>query len=572
MPRWFRNRNAATKMMLSFSLMALLIVVVGYQGVSGMGVIYDRLSEVYARHGLGLGHVMEAEIQALKVARTLRDALLEDNVAERQTHLNALKESRDAFFSALDAYQQTIVSRDDKGKEVDEVRMLFERLVAEQDKVLALAREGKDAEARAALRQLRPLADKTDSGIDALEAGKGRLMQDSYQAATHTYHTVRVTILAVMGVVVVLAFVIGYVLARMFAIPLAQGVAVLRKLASGDFTPRLPTQTTDEVGQMSAALNTTIEAMSVVLQEISQATEANATAAQQLATASGQLSSGFQTQASALEETAASMEEMTATVKQNADNARHAASLAIESRTLADTGGEVVAHTVDAMRDIATTSKRISDISSMIDEIAFQTNLLALNAAVEAARAGEQGRGFAVVATEVRNLAQRSAAAAKEIKGLIQESTQKVDNGVALVTQSGQTLHEIVGSVKRVNDMVTEIAVASQEQWQGIEQVNKTVAQMDTVTQSNAEQTEELSATAQALMKQAEQLQMLVGRFKLHEELSPEIAFTRIPSPPKHLESPRKAPLQIRVETPKISHRVFVNGRAKSPTAGFEEF
>jgi methyl-accepting chemotaxis protein len=210
------------------------------------------------------------------------------------------------------------------------------------------------------------------------------------------------------------------------------------------------------------------------------------------------------------------LEQITGTVKQNADNARQANQLAVGSRDTAEKGGEVVSQAVSAMREINEASKKIADIITTIDEIAFQTNLLALNAAVEAARAGEQGRGFAVVAAEVRSLAQRSATAAKEIKALIQDSVQKVQDGSGLVNKSGQTLQDIVSSVKKVTDIIGEIAAASQEQSGGIDQVNKSVSQMDQVVQSNAAQTEELSSTAQAMSAQAQQLQALVGQFKLN--------------------------------------------------------
>jgi ABC-type transporter Mla subunit MlaD len=211
------------------------------------------------------------------------------------------------------------------------------------------------------------------------------------------------------------------------------------------------------------------------------------------------------------------IEEITGTVKQNAGNARQANQLAMGSRDTAERGGQVVTTAVAAMGEINQASKKIADIITTIDAIAFQTNLLALNAAVEAARAGEQGRGFAVVASEVRNLARRSASAAKEIKDLIQDSVGKIEAGSALVNQSGQTLGEIVESVKRVTDIIAEIAAASQEQSAGIDQVNRAVTQMDRVTQSNSAQAEQLTSTAQSLAAQAEELQALVARFKVEE-------------------------------------------------------
>ncbi len=290
---------------------------------------------------------------------------------------------------------------------------------------------------------------------------------------------------------------------------------IVNSIAAGDFTVKSPDLGNDAVGQVGSALNQAITAIASALQEVRDVSSTVSTAAAQLTSVSREISSGAQSQASSLEETASSLEEITSTVKQNTDNAQQARQLAVGSRDVAEKGGEVVGEAVKAMSEINQSSKKIADIITTIDEIAFQTNLLALNAAVEAARAGEQGRGFAVVASEVRNLAQRSASAAKEIKSLIQDSVRKVEVGTELVNRSGGSLNEIVNSVKRVTDIVAEIAAASKEQLTGIEQVNKAVSQMDRVTQSNAAQTEEMSGTAESLLSNAQQLSELVERFSL---------------------------------------------------------
>ncbi|AWM36202.1 Methyl-accepting chemotaxis protein III [Gemmata obscuriglobus] len=292
-------------------------------------------------------------------------------------------------------------------------------------------------------------------------------------------------------------------------------MAVARALAAGDFTVTIPDLGGDDVGRLARSLNEAVASVRVALGGVQEVSEQLADASGQLSSASDEISAGAQEQASSLEETASSLEEITATVRRNADNAQQARQLVDSSKEVAEKGGHVVGSAVEAMSAINGSSKKIAEIITTIDEIAFQTNLLALNAAVEAARAGEQGRGFAVVASEVRNLAQRSATAAKEIKGLIQDSVRKVDAGTELVNRSGDTLAEIVTSVKRVTGIVTEIAAASKEQSIGIEQVNKAVSQMDAATQRNAGQTEELSATAQSLTDQAAQLRELVSRFKL---------------------------------------------------------
>ncbi|HEY5957570.1 MAG TPA: methyl-accepting chemotaxis protein, partial [Polyangiaceae bacterium] len=253
------------------------------------------------------------------------------------------------------------------------------------------------------------------------------------------------------------------------------------------------------------------------LTETAQIAVSVAHSSRELAAATEEIASGAQEQAASIEETASTLEELTSTVKQNADNAQQAAQLASASRDTAEKGGRIAAEAVSAMKEVNLSSRKIADITTTIDEIAFQTNILAINAAVEAARAGEQGRGFAVVASEVRSLAERSATAAKEIKSLIEDSADKVESGYRLVETSGTALSEILSSVKRVTDFVGDIAAASREQSSGIDQVNKAVTQMDQVTQSNAAQTEELSGTTENLAAQADRLREVVEQFHLNE-------------------------------------------------------
>ncbi|MBI5170880.1 MAG: HAMP domain-containing protein [Candidatus Eisenbacteria bacterium] len=300
--------------------------------------------------------------------------------------------------------------------------------------------------------------------------------------------------------------------------PLRRAEAAMRGIATGDgdLTQRLDASGNDEVASIARAFNEFVSKIHDVIAHVRTSADGVAQASRELTAASDTISGSAQEQASSLEETAASLEQITSTVRQNADNAQTANQLANSAREVAEKGGSVVSNAVSAMGEINASSRRIADIITTIDEIAFQTNLLALNAAVEAARAGEQGRGFAVVAAEVRSLAQRSATAAREIKGLIEDSVHKVESGAALVNRSGATLEEIVTAVKRVTDVVSEIAAASREQSIGIEQVNRAVTQMDQLTQSNAAQTEELSATAGHLSDQAAEVQAQVARFQVN--------------------------------------------------------
>ena len=304
----------------------------------------------------------------------------------------------------------------------------------------------------------------------------------------------------------------------------------LAALAEGDLTQEMQGTYQGELEKIKASVNGALANLTQTMTSVRSAVEAVTSGSEEITKGNEDLSQRTSEQASALEETSASMEEMTSTVKQNADNAKQANQLAIAARDTADKGGSVTKKAVDAMGEINKSSKKIADIITVIDEIAFQTNLLALNAAVEAARAGEHGRGFAVVAAEVRNLAQRSATAAKEIKGLINESIQRVNDGSELVNQSGKTLEEIVSSVKRVTDIIAEISAASQEQASGIDQVNKAILSMDETTQQNAALVEETTSAAQSMKEQAKALMQQVEVFKVNQEDGHQAPARRAPA------------------------------------------
>jgi len=289
---------------------------------------------------------------------------------------------------------------------------------------------------------------------------------------------------------------------------------VVRQVAEGDLSVQVQTRSGDTTSLL-ASLRGMVSRLSELVGDVRGSTESITTASKEIAAGNADLSQRTEEQASSLEETASSMEELTSTVRQNAENAKQANQLAASASDIAVKGGQAVNDVVHTMSSISTSSKKIADIISVIEGIAFQTNILALNAAVEAARAGEQGRGFAVVATEVRNLAQRSAAAAKEIKTLIGDSVEKVEAGSRQVDQAGATMNEIVGAVKRVTDIMSEIAAASSEQSAGIEQVNQAITQMDEVTQQNAALVEEAAAAAESMQEQANGLYAAVSVFKL---------------------------------------------------------
>ncbi|WP_283442409.1 methyl-accepting chemotaxis protein [Noviherbaspirillum suwonense] len=318
--------------------------------------------------------------------------------------------------------------------------------------------------------------------------------------------------------------------------PLQLAVEATERVAKGDLVADIEVNGRDEAARLLRALRDMRQSLSHLVGQVRQGTDYIATASGEIAAGNQDLSARTEEQASSLEETAASMEELTATVKQNADNARQANQLALSASDVAVKGGQVVSQVVTTMGEINNASRKIVEIVSVIDGIAFQTNILALNAAVEAARAGEQGRGFAVVAAEVRSLAQRSAAAAREIKTLIGDSVQRVEAGSGQVLEAGRTMDEIVGSVQRVTDIMAEITAASQEQTSGIGLINQAVTQMDQVTQKNAALVEEAAAAAATLREQAGELSQLVSVFKL--DLQPQQAMALDMNAAQQLQAP----------------------------------
>jgi len=328
--------------------------------------------------------------------------------------------------------------------------------------------------------------------------------------------TSRNLMLVLAALALAFGVVCAWVLTMGIVRPLRTAVDIARKVADGDLTAQIDASAKDETGQLLLALKDMNTSLLNIVGEVRSGTDSIATSSTQIAAGNQDLSSRTEEQAGSLEETASSMEELTSTVKQNADNARQANQLAASAAQVAVKGGEVVAQVVGTMESINASSNKIVDIISVIDGIAFQTNILALNAAVEAARAGEQGRGFAVVASEVRNLAQRSASAAKEIKTLIGASVEQVNAGSMLVAQAGSTMNDIVDSVQRVSDIITEITAASSEQSVGIDEINRAIGQMDAVTQQNAALVEESAAAAESMQHQAHNLAQVVSVFKLN--------------------------------------------------------
>ena len=329
-----------------------------------------------------------------------------------------------------------------------------------------------------------------------------KIGSNEFTVTQATFNTFFIVMVGLILASFVITFIFSIVLLKSIVEPLDEAIDIAHKVAEGDLTATIEVPDTKaSTGRLLKALKEMNDNLIDLVGKVRMGTDQISTASGEIASGNSDLSHRTEEQASSLEETASSIEELTSTVKQNADNARQANQLAEGASQVAIKGGEVVGQVVDTMKAISESSHKIVDIISVIDGIAFQTNILALNAAVEAARAGEQGRGFAVVATEVRTLAQRSAAAAKEIKDLINDSVTKVDEGTKLVDEAGNTMDEIVNSVKRVTDIMSEISAASNEQSTGIEQVNQAVSQMDETTQQNAALVEEAAAAAETSIR-----------------------------------------------------------------------
>ncbi|MBC3877332.1 MCP four helix bundle domain-containing protein [Undibacterium sp. FT79W] len=428
-----------------------------------------------------------------------------------------IDEAESGVLKAFDKYEKDDISNDKDRSMLSDDRKAFEVYRQIRNKAIEIGNGAGAEEARAYLFSQQTDANKVAKLVDDHIDYNVQIGINSAEEAKKVQNSAIWMSLAIGAIALAAIGLMGIRLARNISSSLNSAIDIAERVAAGDLTQVIEVKGTDEVAKLMISLKNMSSSLEHICTEIRHSTDSIATASGEIASGNMDLSSRTEQQAGALEETASSMEELTSTVKQNSDNARQANVLASTATTLAVEGGNVVGQVVHTMGEINESARKIVDIISVIDGIAFQTNILALNAAVEAARAGEQGRGFAVVASEVRNLAQRSASAAKEIKALIDNSVEKVDAGSRLVDKAGNTMSEIVTGIHKVSDVVSEISSASSEQSAGIEQINQAVVHMDETTQQNAALVEEAAAAASALQDQAEKLTELVSFFKLRE-------------------------------------------------------
>ncbi len=514
---FFSNFKISTRLMVLVGALSVMLVVGAVLGIYGISSANDSLKTVYEDRTVCLGQIGEVQRLMSRNRLAIAEALVTQNPAEAKASIESVDGNIAEINRVWGAYAATYLTpkESELAKRFEDDRAKFER-DGVAPTVAAMRAGNLDAARQLQAGALRELYGPVRGDIEALLSLQLDVARDEYVTAVDRYHLIRNSAIVAVVLGVGAAILFGLALIRGVSRSLNVAIETADDIAQGDLTHEIRIEGRDEAAQLLRSLSNMQDALRKVVSTVHQGAEAVASASAQIAQGNVDLSARTESQASALEETAASMEELGSTVKHNADNARQANQLAQTASTVAVKGGDVVAQVVDTMQGINESGKKIAEIIGVIDGIAFQTNILALNAAVEAARAGEQGRGFAVVAGEVRSLASRSGEAAKEIRNLITASVARVEDGTALVDQAGATMTEVVGSIRRVTDIMGEISAASVEQSAGVSQVGTAMTQMDEATQQNAALVEEMSAAAASLKSQAQDLVHAVSVFKLH--------------------------------------------------------
>jgi methyl-accepting chemotaxis protein len=510
------NIKISTKLSVFSVIFAALLLLVGSMGLYGLSKSSDSLQTVYADRAVPLGQLSEIQYLQMRNQVVIANALISPTPETLQKTLSELDANITQISTIWGSYMATYLTPQEAiyAKEFAQKRNDFvEQALRPTERAL----RANDTEQLVTLwvNKVAPLYMEVRETFKPLVQLQLDVAQSEFEGAQSRFSTIRTVSVLLIAAGFGLLLFFGYSLHQGVSVRLQKAVKVSDAVAHGDLTSRITTHGNDEIAALMRSLSEMQGSLSKVVFSVREGAEAVALASAEIAQGNNDLSARTEQQASALEESAASMEQLGATVRNNVDSSIQANQLAMSASGVAKQGGEVVGQVVETMRGINESSRKISDIISVIDGIAFQTNILALNAAVEAARAGEQGRGFAVVASEVRSLAGRSAEAAKEIKSLIGASVERVEHGSHLVDQAGATMSEVVGSIQRVTDIMGEISEASKEQASGVEQVGEAVTQMDQATQQNAALVEEMAAAATGLKSRAEELVRSVAVFKL---------------------------------------------------------
>ena len=504
-----------TRLMVGFAAMAALIAVLGAAALYNLVKVHQEFSNVMDDRYPKL--LVANDIKAVnnEVSQAIRNLFIVSDPDDIKAQFDLIAGSSKRTNDNIDRLKNTITSAEGKAalEKLMQARADYRK---PREKVIELLKAGRAEEAKnAVLIDLRPKQLAYMDRLEDLIKLQDKLMRDSGADVAATLAGTKVTVASLLALAFAAAFLLAWWIIRSTTRPIDAAVTIMRAVAAGDLNMQFKADGRNETGLLLGGLHAMQTRLAAIVGQVRSGAEGVATASAQIAQGNNDLSNRTEQQASALQQTAASMEQLNATVRQNADNARQANQLALGASTVAVQGGEVVGQVVDTMKGINDSSKRIVDIISVIDGIAFQTNILALNAAVEAARAGEQGRGFAVAASEVRSLAQRSAEAAKEIKSLISASVERVEQGTLLADKAGETMQEVVASIRRVTDIVGAISAASSEQSTGVAQVGQAITQMDQATQQNSALVEESAAAAESLKLQARQLVDAVAFFRL---------------------------------------------------------
>ena len=519
---FLKSFKIGPRLALCFGAVLLLLACVAGLGLSRMAQLHEATKEITRVNNPESKLAVAMRIDVNRVGAAVRDIVLLSEVNDMKAVAEELKKDRadyDAKEESLGKMFDTLPSTSPKEKELlSKSKALKGQALPLFDQVVAFGLENKNEEAtKLLMKEVLPAQRTWLATLAELADLESTQNEEAANAADQTYSSAITLVLTLSALAMLLGIVAAVVITRSIVGPISNAVSLAQTVAAGDLSTHIDVRGNDETAQLLTAMKDMQGKLAEVVSSVRGGSEAVATASAQIAQGNNDLSARTEQQASALEETAASMEELGSTVKQNADSAHQANQLAKSASSVAVQGGIVVDQVVETMKGINESSRKIADIISVIDGIAFQTNILALNAAVEAARAGEQGRGFAVVATEVRSLAGRSAEAAKEIKSLINASVERVGHGTALVDQAGSTMKEVVDSIKRVTDIMGEISAASGEQSQGVAQIGEAVQQMDVVTQQNAALVEQMAAAASSLKVQAQDLVGTVSVFKLDQ-------------------------------------------------------